>query len=355
MSSQVEKNAPERHNNFNILRFVAAVFVIIGHMYHLVGTGPYVVYGQAVSTIGVKILFVLSGYFITVSYLSDTSRLHVLKYAVKRIFRIFPALIFVVVACMGGGVFFTELRMEDYFRSSALWSYLDNILMYPRYSLPGVFTNNPYPHAVNGSLWTLPIEMLMYICVPLFCAFHARYCNKLKRSGIILLFLIVTGLSYLLPALGIKRAVLYGTDWCGALAILPYYLIGCVYAHFRDYKHLLNLQLAVFLMFLLSCCHFTSTLTGFAFLLIFPYFILSFGYSENPFFARCFKKHDLSYGMYLWGFPVQQALVYCFGSALSYISYLLITVAIVMALSFISFRLVEKPAIELSKKIISKF
>ena len=89
-----------RNNNFNILRFIAAVFVIIGHMYYITGSVPFVVYGQAVSTIGVKILFLLSGYFITISYLSDDRPRHLIRYAVKRVFRIFPALIFVVVTSM---------------------------------------------------------------------------------------------------------------------------------------------------------------------------------------------------------------------------------------------------------------
>lgn len=53
----------DRNNNFNILRFISAIFVIIGHMYYLTGNSPFIVYGQNVSSIGVKILFLLSGYY----------------------------------------------------------------------------------------------------------------------------------------------------------------------------------------------------------------------------------------------------------------------------------------------------
>ncbi len=322
-------------------------------MYYITGSVPFVVYGQAVSTIGVKILFLLSGYFITISYLSDTGRHHVVKYSIKRVFRIFPALIFVVVASMLIGACVTSLPLKEYFGSTQFWEYLDNIRMYPRYVLPGVFTGNPYPAAVNGSLWTMPVELFMYVCVPLFCLFHSCL-GKIPGGGIGILFVLITLLSMVLPAVGIKRAVLYGTDWCSALAILPYYLAGCAYALFRKYQHLWNLQLAAFLMFLLGCCSLGQVMNELLFLAVFPYFIFSFGCSEKPFFARCFEKYDLSYGMYLWGFPVQQTLVYAFQGSLPFAGYLVLTVAIVMVMSFLSFVFVEKPMISCARKLVAK-
>lgn len=342
----------ERNNNFNILRFIAAIFVLVGHMYYITGSVPFVVYGQAVSTIGVKILFLLSGYFITISYLSDDTPRHLIRYAVKRIFRIFPALIFVVVASMVIGSFVSTLSFHDYWANSHTWRYLDNILMKPRYDLPGVFTDNPYPNAVNGSLWTMPVELFMYVCVPLFCLFHARF-KTLPGSGIILLFLSVTALRFALPAMGITRIVVYGTDWCAALAILPYYLSGCCYAVFRTYKQLWNMQLAAFLMFILGCCHPGFIMNELLFLAIFPYFIFSFGCCEKPLFAAWFRKYDLSYGMYLWGFPVQQLLIHCFHNSISFIEYLIFTILIVISVSFISFILVEKRMIIYAKRIIN--
>lgn len=343
-----------RNNNFNILRFVAAIFVIMGHMYHLTGSMSFIVYGQAVSTIGVKILFLLSGYFITLSYLSDTSKYHVIKYFIKKVFRIFPALIFVVVASMLIGACVTSLPLKDYFGSALFWEYLDNLRMYPRYVLPGVFTDNPYPSAVNGSLWTMPVELFMYVCVPLFCICHSNL-GKIPGGGIAILFALVTLLSIVLPAIGIKRTVLYGTDWCSALAILPYYLAGCVYALFKNYQYLWNLQIAAFLMFLLGCCSLNQAINELLFLVIFSYFIFSFGCSKKPFFAWCFKKYDLSYGMYLWGFPVQQMLIYSFHDNLSYAGYFALTLLIVIIISYISFIFVENPMISYARKLNVKF
>ena len=89
------------------------------------------------------------------------------------------------------------------------------------------------------------------------------------------------------------------------------------------------------------------------FLVVFPYFIFSFGCCEKPLFASWFKKHDLSYGMYLWGFPVQQTLVFFFHNSLSYTEYLVLTIAIVIILSYISFVYVENPMIYYGKKIVT--
>ena len=85
-----------RENNFNIIRFVAAIMVIYGHMYYLIGSNPKCYYGMPVSSIGVKIFFLISGYLIMQSYLRDAN---ILRYAIRRFFRIVPGLIGVVLFC----------------------------------------------------------------------------------------------------------------------------------------------------------------------------------------------------------------------------------------------------------------
>ncbi len=77
-------------NNFNIIRFIAAFMVIHGHMSVIMGQPKLLIVGSYVSTFGVRIFFVISGYLITKSYLSDN---HFGRYMIRRTFRIFPALI----------------------------------------------------------------------------------------------------------------------------------------------------------------------------------------------------------------------------------------------------------------------
>ena len=80
----------DHRNNFNVLRLLAAYMVIVGHMYVLMGHAPEIILGSFVHEIGVFIFFLVGGYLITKSYLSDSN---VVRYGIKRIFRIFPALI----------------------------------------------------------------------------------------------------------------------------------------------------------------------------------------------------------------------------------------------------------------------
>lgn len=82
--------ASSRDNNFNLIRFMAALCVMIGHM-SFIAPGPlYIFLGNGIQIMGVRTIFLLGGYLISKSWSSDP---HVLRYAVKRAFRIWPALI----------------------------------------------------------------------------------------------------------------------------------------------------------------------------------------------------------------------------------------------------------------------
>lgn len=153
-----------RSNNFNILRFLAALMVMAGHMGYILGTSVPQLWGEQIQVLGVRIFFLIGGFLITKSWLSDP---HFLRYSVKRCSRIWPALIvYVLFVTFIAGPFITSLTVREYFFNSGITRYLKNILFYIEYNLPGVFYTNPYPYAVNGSLWTLPVEMLMYLAVP---------------------------------------------------------------------------------------------------------------------------------------------------------------------------------------------
>lgn len=153
--------ADSRNNNFNIIRFVAAMMVVLGHMCHLVAVEVNQLLGQAVSTIGVKIFFLISGYLIAQSFLNDSN---IVRYCIRRFFRIIPGLAGVVLfAVFIIGPVFTILPIKDYFSHGTTWAYLKNIGLYIQYFLPGVFEANPYPDAINGSLWTLPVEVILMI------------------------------------------------------------------------------------------------------------------------------------------------------------------------------------------------
>jgi len=154
---------------FDVLRIVAALAVILSHSYPLSGhTEPFTIHAGttsfAMGTDAVVAFFVISGFLITMSWQRRSS---VRSYVTKRFARIWPGFaVVVLLGILALGPIATTLTARGYFTDHQTWSYLAHtIVMLPvKFVLPGVFTSNPIA-SVNGSLWTLPYEVLCYIGV----------------------------------------------------------------------------------------------------------------------------------------------------------------------------------------------
>lgn len=352
MNTNVVKN--NRENNLNIIRFIAAIMVIYGHMYPLLGLGGYSIFNQAISTVGVKIFFVISGYLITKSYLSDNK---ILSYTIKRVFRIMPGLIALsLITAFIIGPIITDLTFGEYFGEyfSEVLLYLKNALLYPIYNLPGVFQTNIYYGAVNGSLWTLPIEVAMYILLPIIIIVFKKFGNY--KVGIIFAF-IVSLLANTLKLHFNPSAyfVVYGTNIWDALNLVPYFFIGAIFT-FEKIRKILNLQIASILMLVLASLNLSLVKMELIFVFVLPYFVFSFGFAEKPVFSKFGCKVDLSYGMYLYGFVVQQiAVKYLLKYNLSVNVYFVICTLITLVIAVFSWYVIEKPAQRFGKWLISKY
>lgn len=156
-----------RDNNFDFLRFLAAALVIFSHSFALTAM-PYEPYAwlSGYATFGmlaVNIFFILSGFLITKSWLDNPKILIFLK---KRILRIMPGLfVAVVFTILVIGPLVTTLSFKEYLFNPMTKQYFNNALLSVSFFLPGVFADNLYKGAVNGSLWTLPIEFRLYMAV----------------------------------------------------------------------------------------------------------------------------------------------------------------------------------------------
>jgi peptidoglycan/LPS O-acetylase OafA/YrhL len=155
-------------NNFEVVRLVAAIMIIISHSYPLLGLHfePFKYYLGGYSTggdIAVSIFFVVSGFLVTKS---ATER-EILNYLISRVLRILPGLCAVVVfVAFVIGPSFTTLEYPEYMLHREVYAYLKNMLVFGiQFTLPGVFHQLP-TNSVNGSLWTLPIEAAFYVLLP---------------------------------------------------------------------------------------------------------------------------------------------------------------------------------------------
>ena len=170
-------------NNFNIIRLLLAVLVFLSHFFSLAGQHNGVMIIDAPDM--VRGFFVISGFLIYSSY----CRSNTLKsYFIKRARRILPSYIFVVLLCAFGLVFVSTLPASEYFGTDWL-KYLFANLTFANFAhptLPGVFADN-YHTAVNGSLWSIKVEIMVYLALPLL----VYMCKKLKANHNVFFIIVI--------------------------------------------------------------------------------------------------------------------------------------------------------------------
>lgn len=175
--------------NMNILRYLLSFGILINHYNVLTGHDvPYFLWHDRIGA-----FFVLSGFLMYHSYskISDVG-----KFAVHRARRILPTYFFIVLLCAFGGVLISSLSFTQYFGSSGFWEYLGANLSFMNWlapTLPGVFEDPVFlENTVNGSLWTMKVELVLDLSVPLFVYIVARtgWRKEFTAIGIIIISMI---------------------------------------------------------------------------------------------------------------------------------------------------------------------
>lgn len=156
----------QTHNNFNLLRLSFALMVVVYHIIALANVGGWQQAEQATSVLaelGVQGFFVLSGYLVFASLERSGS---IALYAEKRARRLLPAYVVVVTLCVAGALIFSPAARNDLAGVARYlgWNLLFLNFMEP--NLPGVFEGNRFTE-VNGALWTLKIEVMFYLVLPI--------------------------------------------------------------------------------------------------------------------------------------------------------------------------------------------
>jgi peptidoglycan/LPS O-acetylase OafA/YrhL len=327
-----------RSGGFDALRLVAAAMVIFGHSYPLTGHVAPGIMANGVQTIGVKIFFVISGYLITRSWQSDP---HLGRFWLKRALRIMPGLIAIcLLTVLVAGPLLSQFPVFDYFRNRGTAFYFWNVALYPIYNLPGVFTDNIYPIAVNGSLWSLPIEVAMYCGVPLFVGHYRASARLLIPAAT--LGLLAASIYFVRLAPPTPPPVLWGSSLISALDVACYFYAGATMAVLR-LDRFCNVFVAL-AMFCAANWLFTGAVSSeIALAVVLPYLSISIGKAKNDLLKRL-DGHDYSYGLYLYGFPVQQTVVHFLG-AQSALFNTAVSLPIVLIFAALSWRQIERRAL----------
>ena len=355
-----EKQINPRDNNFGILRLLAAFMVIAGHNAVLTRTGIPYLFGYSVHGLGIRMFFVIGGFMITKSWLSDSSPR---RYIIKRFLRIFPSLIvYVLLVVFVLGALMTTYSLKEYFSDPGTYSHLENIWLKINYGLPGVFLENYYQYAVNGSLWSLPTEVFNYFLIPLLLVIF-RINKSKKRNQYV--YAVVIGVLWILLQLA---RIQYFPNWSyymgtvnigPSLSLIPYYCMGSVLA-LPIAEKWFSPQWAMMLLLGYACFNtneeiaVTFMLLEIIFVPLFSYFIISFGNMKPPAFSGITKGKEISYGMYLYGFPIQQTVICLFiRMQISTHPFVVLTISSILTIvvAFLNKLLIEDKMQKLTKKI----
>lgn len=331
-------------NNFDLLRFLFATIVFLFHMSALSSANGLILYLYMLpADLAVKSFFIISGFLIFMSYENSTSNKN---YFLKRARRIYPAYFIVIFLSALLGYFFSSHSLVNYF--SFEWiKYIFFNLIYLNFmspNLPGVFDGNLI-QAINGALWTLKIEVLFYLSVPLIVWLSLKF-GRIKVFSV--LYFLSCLYIYSLNLLHVPHAEELIRQLPGQL---PYFLAGgLIYYYFEYFKQhahwLLGLSL---LTFIFNGGGFFKFIEPAAMAIVVIYLAYIFHYFGN--FA---KYGDFSYGIYILHFPILQALVQ--SGLFNSNPYLAFSLALVFVFAgaFLLWHLVEKHFLQKSSHYLSK-
>lgn len=338
---------------FDFLRVALALSVVFYHEQGEFTATPHIADNPFEQMFGDCILpmfFGLSGFLITGSAL----RLKLKDFLINRGMRIFPALaVEITLSAFILGPIFTELTIGQYFSNGLTYHYLTNIIGRINYLLPGVFQGNPSP-TVNVSLWTIPFELGCYIVMSGLIALRLLYRPRIIGVGftvftaISLLFALAhADLSHLHIPITIGE-ILYGRGNNLYIA----FTLGILCFLCRSFIPYTGRGALACCAVLLAVCFVPGKLHDVAFkLAVLPavtYLVAFIGVS--PLFKLpIFHRGDYSYGIYLYGAVIQQAVRAAL-PRLGAVTHFSVSIVLITVFAIFSWHVIEKPILGLRKR-----
>lgn len=331
----IGKYCNDRNNNFDVIRVMAAIMVIFSHSFPLSGSTyePLLVITKGQMTfgsVGVAIFFMVSGFLVSQSW--DRNK-NIFKFLRKRALRLLPGLsVVVVITVFIIGPILTALSIKDYFYNALTYDYLNNILLYKTsFILPGVFNELPYPKSVNGSLWTLTYEARCYISLAILGTLGLFSNKKIILCLFVLLYVHIQI---------IDRHVI--EIWY----LSVYFYFGVLVYVFRSNiilkKRYMIVSVALLIFFAFIGYGFRNI-----FIICGGYLIFYLAFNSEIKFYNFAKYGDLSYGLYIYAFLIQQIIMSKFPWLyLNPVGLFWRALIITLIIAFISWHLIEKTCLK---------
>lgn len=343
---------PQRFGNhqnaFGFLRLLFASLVIVSHVPEIVdgNSNREILHrltgSMTFGSFSVNGFFVISGFLITGSYLNSST---LSSYLRKRVARIYPAfalasvISLVIVAPLGGAKF--PLDMRHIAAASA------RIATLQRPMLAGAFTEGHYGDwtvALNGAMWTIQYEFACYLLVILL-----GVTGMLRRPWLVVVFCLSLFLTSI--AVSIHPVRWLSHDWAfpGPPSALPamtgMFLAGASSYLFR-HRIPTNVTGVVIAAVLFVAATPIISITNITYALFGGYLIFATArMGSSTFIGQINDKTDISYGVYLYAWPIEQLLIRYLGTD----SLLLLGVVTWIGAAicgWISWTIIEKPLMQ---------
>lgn len=323
----------------DFMRYVMAMGIVILHYNGLVGKHvPFVI-----SYDGVPGFFAISGYLIYGSFRPDTTMKQFIKLRARRIL---PPYFFIVILCAVTLVFCSSLSAIEYFSDSGFWKYLAANLSFLNWlhpSLPGVFEGEQFvSNAVNGSLWTMKVEWMLYLSVPLV----VWAIRKFKwNASLTLAVIVILSQAYCLTLGYIyhqTHSEIYKIMSRQVFAQFSFFYMGGLIAIHKDWvvKNLKWIIPASIILYILTLV--SQTIRDYTLPLAIASMVLSISLIKTSTGEKRKHSKNISYDMYLFHWPViQVAVALGIGALPTWQSFGIILLVIIL-LSILSNRCIER-------------
>ena len=343
-----------RRNNFNFVRLIAALSVLISHSFAL-STGdeanePLARFlGINLGSLAVVVFFITSGFLVGGSLLL---RGEPGRFLVARIMRIYPALIVVIVlTSLLVGPIVSTLPLHRYFASSATYQYLvSNItaVFNIEMNLPEVFSSNPFRGTVNGALWTLRYELWMYGLLLVAWLVTAAHGFNRAFAALIFCFIAVGTARYwrhpeLVPS---AFSVPGKLGW-----LTPMFFLGVAIYLLRNWIRLHWSGVVLVGISLVASALIGPVFFKAVYPLCLAYLVMFVVYALPV--IEWTQHRDYSYGLYIYAFLVQQLLAW-FIPGVSPVAMSALAVPLALICAVASWHLVEKPSLNRVDQIASR-
>jgi peptidoglycan/LPS O-acetylase OafA/YrhL len=356
-------------NNFDLLRLVGATLVIVAHSFELTRPRPRPAsfLHEAWGELGVVIFFSISGFLVARSWVHEPRPL---SFAVKRGLRLMPALVVsLLLTALVLGSLVTTKPLGAYLEAPGTKAYVLSYATFQTrsaFGLPGVFAHTPFPDVVNAPLWTLPLELKAY-CLVLVLGLLGLFGRRRLLMPAVAIFVALLTVSSVRAAIPLgDRIVAMMDDIQAPPEILAEASAGAFQEHARLFAafaigaSFFALARWIPLRWGIACAlavawAAAATVGGasavpIATAWLLPYVVLLLAYRTSHLVRLPRRLGDYSYGLYIFAFPVQQAIVQSVRPSSGFVTFALAT-PIVLALAIASWHVVEAPALSLKQWI----